>query len=283
MKNFYLHRDGENHGPYPESQLLEMLTSGQIHSEELICEEGAGDWIPASTLTPRAAPPNLLTAAPNLQPAGSIVSGAMAPPPKKGMHGCVKMLLAGLAVVIVISIIGYFFWVKDNKLREHGVAQIEAMNLPEKDQLIYLAIANHYHLRAANSGERSTKRSARNTDENAYWTSLKAYIEKDIAGMPDSPRYDQITGNTYLWIDGDARYKVTFKKDGTYEKNLYWGKKQKDPSETENGKWLADVSGFQWKPRNEAASTQEILTMGREGFVLKIDSKSAVYWKRTSQ
>ncbi|MGB0990939.1 MAG: DUF4339 domain-containing protein [Akkermansiaceae bacterium] len=71
MNKYYLHRDNQNHGPYPEEQLVELIRSGSIGAEELICLEGGSDWIAASSFqqavvaaAPQAAAPSLLTGGP---------------------------------------------------------------------------------------------------------------------------------------------------------------------------------------------------------------------------
>jgi hypothetical protein len=63
MPNYYLHRDGQNHGPYSDDQMKEFVTSGQVTQSELICPEGGSDWVPASTLLVTSGP-RLMTAAP---------------------------------------------------------------------------------------------------------------------------------------------------------------------------------------------------------------------------
>jgi hypothetical protein len=50
MINYYLYRDGQNHGPYSADQMKQLVTSGQVAQGELICPEGGSDWVPASTL-----------------------------------------------------------------------------------------------------------------------------------------------------------------------------------------------------------------------------------------
>lgn len=85
------------------------------------------------------------------------------------MHGCLKALLDGIAALIILMIVGYFFWAQDNKLRDYGIATIEAMPLSANDKLMHLAIANHYHLNAANSGPKVTRRSTDTPDEAGYW------------------------------------------------------------------------------------------------------------------
>ncbi|OYV04617.1 MAG: hypothetical protein CFE26_15905 [Verrucomicrobiales bacterium VVV1] len=56
MPNYYLHRDGQNHGPYSEVQMKQLVASGQVSQGELICPEGGSDWVPASTLVVGSSP-----------------------------------------------------------------------------------------------------------------------------------------------------------------------------------------------------------------------------------
>lgn len=63
MPNYYLHRDGQNHGPYTDEQIKQFVTAGQVAQTELICPEGGSDWVPASTLFSGSSP-RLMTGAP---------------------------------------------------------------------------------------------------------------------------------------------------------------------------------------------------------------------------
>ncbi|MEI6674252.1 MAG: DUF4339 domain-containing protein [Verrucomicrobiota bacterium] len=47
MKNYYVHRDGQNHGPLREEQFKQMLASGEIGANEWVCEEGGTEWLEA--------------------------------------------------------------------------------------------------------------------------------------------------------------------------------------------------------------------------------------------
>ncbi len=63
MPDYYLYRDGQNHGPYSDDQMKQLVTSGQVGQSELICPEGGSDWVAASTLLASAGP-RLVTGAP---------------------------------------------------------------------------------------------------------------------------------------------------------------------------------------------------------------------------
>jgi hypothetical protein len=56
MKNYYLHRDGQNHGPYSAGQMIQMVSSGEVGGEEPVCEEGGSQWVQASSLIQRPVP-----------------------------------------------------------------------------------------------------------------------------------------------------------------------------------------------------------------------------------
>lgn len=55
MANYYLHRDGQNHGPFPADEIQQLISSGQVGAGEMICEEGGSEWTAASTLVGAAA------------------------------------------------------------------------------------------------------------------------------------------------------------------------------------------------------------------------------------
>ena len=47
---YYLHRDGEQYGPYDSGAIQEMYLQGQFLESDLIWSEGMADWQPARTL-----------------------------------------------------------------------------------------------------------------------------------------------------------------------------------------------------------------------------------------
>ena len=50
MKCYYLHRDGQNYGPYSAEQMVQMILAGEVGGEEQVCEEGGTQWVQASSL-----------------------------------------------------------------------------------------------------------------------------------------------------------------------------------------------------------------------------------------
>lgn len=45
MSNWYLLRNGETHGPYPEEQVREWVRAGQIAADEKLNREGDPNWL----------------------------------------------------------------------------------------------------------------------------------------------------------------------------------------------------------------------------------------------
>lgn len=78
--NYYLARDGQTYGPYPQENFPSMLAAGQVVADDLVCPEGGSDWVPLSQvpgLAPTAAPaPAAATPAPVAAAAAPAASGA---------------------------------------------------------------------------------------------------------------------------------------------------------------------------------------------------------------
>jgi hypothetical protein len=55
--NYYLSRDGQSYGPYPEESFPEMLQAGQFMPEDLVCPEGGSEWVALSQVVALAATP----------------------------------------------------------------------------------------------------------------------------------------------------------------------------------------------------------------------------------
>lgn len=52
----WIGRDGERHGPYPESDIRQWLRSGEVSRDDLGWYEGLADWQPLAVLFPEATP-----------------------------------------------------------------------------------------------------------------------------------------------------------------------------------------------------------------------------------
>ena len=71
--NYYLARDGQTYGPYPEESIPTMLQAGQIVPEDLLYAEGGSEWVPLNQIPAFAA----AVPAPVPQPAASPASGGL--------------------------------------------------------------------------------------------------------------------------------------------------------------------------------------------------------------
>jgi hypothetical protein len=288
VPKYYLHRNDQNHGPYEESQIRQMLASLEILGEEMICAEGGSEWQAASSLAPQQAAqlrPSLIV---NQQAvAASPTSGAIQEPiqpQKKGMNGCLQMLLLGLGLLVVMAIIGFFMKSQDDDLRAYGIAQIEALGIDQDKKLISLALAEHVHLRSANSGTRVSKKSLNTVSEEDYWSSLQREMKEELQKLKGSADPKEIAGNRYLYraLEEGAFYVLEFDKIGKYEKSKFWTspKEGETPTETEKGNWEISSSSLVLKPAGGSGASREFLLMSRLGFIVKTSTISAEYWKK---
>jgi uncharacterized RDD family membrane protein YckC len=69
----WIGRDGERHGPYPESDIRQWLRNGQVSRDDLGWYDGLADWQPLAVLFPDAAP---ATTPPSMPPAMSFPATA---------------------------------------------------------------------------------------------------------------------------------------------------------------------------------------------------------------
>ncbi len=44
--HIYIHRDGQQFGPYPVEQVKDYMESGNLRADDLAWHEGAADWVP---------------------------------------------------------------------------------------------------------------------------------------------------------------------------------------------------------------------------------------------
>jgi len=214
--------------------------------------------------------------------AGKSMRGPQQATPRKARKSFLKrvLLFGGGLLPVIAAIIGWF-WYQDHRLQQHGVSQIEAMHLAGNEKLMYLAMADHHHNEAANSGTRITKRSTGTPGKEQYWSVLKSLIDDDLRKMPAAPNYEAVAGKTWLWKEGHAHYLMQLNKDGTYVKTKYWDvdHSYSKPKDTAKGKWSASAGQFHWTPDGESPSTQEIIRMGAGGFVLKSGADAADFWR----
>lgn len=269
MAKYFLHRNSENHGPYDEEQIRQMLSAQQIMGEELICPEGGSEWVAAASLATRQQAP--LTAPPQVML-----------PQKKSKSGCVGLLLLGLGFLVVITIIGFFFKSQDDNLRAHGIEQINKLNLAENEKLISLALAEHCHLKAANSGTRVSKKSLNTVSEADYWKALQNEMTEELRKLKGSGNFKSLAGNKYLYRDLEegAFYILRFEKSGKYTQEKHWSspKDGDTPAETENGSWELASDKLVLKPSGGNQQSLKIILNQQGGFIVRIGASEANYW-----
>jgi hypothetical protein len=79
----YIHRDGQQFGPYPEDQARQFLASGELSAGDLAWHEGAAGWAPLSDVLkpiPAASTPAAASPIPAASPAASPSAAAAAKP-----------------------------------------------------------------------------------------------------------------------------------------------------------------------------------------------------------
>ncbi|MEN6305046.1 MAG: DUF4339 domain-containing protein [Armatimonadia bacterium] len=116
MANWYLLRNGQTHGPYPEETIREWIKSGQIGPEERLNREGDPNWLsvdmipefagPAPTAaTPPGVPPTVPPGTPFATPS---VSPSAMPPIGTGVGSWLseawRLVTANLGSAIVVSL-----------------------------------------------------------------------------------------------------------------------------------------------------------------------------------
>jgi len=101
MSNWYLFRNGQSNGPYPEEQVREWVKTGQIAPEEKLCREGDTNWMSLDMIpefgADRPATGAAPAAAPSVAPAAPAAYGA-SPPKDKVVAGILAILLGYLGI-----------------------------------------------------------------------------------------------------------------------------------------------------------------------------------------
>ena len=287
MACYFLHRNNENHGPYEESQVREFLAQEQVRGEELICLEGGSNWVPAASLL--QAPP---MAAVGGQPVPAL-AGGVSPgtglPEKKGSHGCLKWFFLGLGFLVIVGIVGFFMKSQDDNLRAYGIAEIEKLPITGDKKLISLALAEHCHLTAANSGTRTSKKSFSTVSESEYWAALQNEMSKELRFLKSSGSVEDPGGGQFLYRHQDegSFYLLKFQKNGSYRKEKFWTRPKDgdSPVEEKSGTWELSSGQLVLNPSSGSRQSLRILLLERGGFIVasgESETVGAQYWKRRS-
>lgn len=150
--NYFLARDGQTYGPYPEENFPSMLAAGQVLGNDLICPEGSSQWMPlertpafsslfaaapamaAEPAAPASAPASsglrvsASTTTPHVSapaPTRPVDAGDFSPPKQKGSWtekiagawGMLKLVGFGVVALVVAGsfILGFFAAQRDKK------------------------------------------------------------------------------------------------------------------------------------------------------------------------
>ncbi len=97
MKHWYYAHEGQRKGPVDAATIQNLYWQGQIRPDDLVWEEGMGDWVKASSVLP---PPNLTTE-PQVPP-------SLASPPPMAAQRQESVLAIVSLVSGIISLPGIF-------------------------------------------------------------------------------------------------------------------------------------------------------------------------------
>ena len=121
---YWIHRNGENVGPYEQAQLQEMLAAGQVTPEELAIEEGASNWSTVGELAGASAP---ATAAEPVMAefVSAVPEEEVVPATVASGGGRMKLaLVAGVALLVVAGAAFAFFKFSGDEEKPEGHAKL---------------------------------------------------------------------------------------------------------------------------------------------------------------
>jgi len=108
--NVYLHKDGQQLGPFSESELRAHLSNGSIRDTDLAWIEGTSDWQPLSAILQPIRPP-LLPTQPAYRQSPSVVQVVTSQPlSHKGVSIASWVLLAMCCLASLIPGLGFGVW-----------------------------------------------------------------------------------------------------------------------------------------------------------------------------
>ena len=103
MANWYLLRNGQAHGPYPEAQVREWVKAGQIAPDEKLNREGDANWLSLDMIPEFAAD---RPAAPAMPIYSAPSAGTYAP----GTPGAKDKMVAGILAILLGSLGVHHFY-----------------------------------------------------------------------------------------------------------------------------------------------------------------------------
>jgi TM2 domain-containing membrane protein YozV len=99
MANWYLLRNGQAHGPYPEEQVREWIRAGQVAPDEKLNREGDPNWL-SLDMIPEFAGDRSVVPPTNVYPpvVGAGHPGSLPGTKDKMIAGILAILLGGLGI-----------------------------------------------------------------------------------------------------------------------------------------------------------------------------------------
>ena len=116
MSNIYIHKDGNQLGPFTEQQLKDEITQGHFSASDMAWKEGTPDWVPINSLlggTPPPVPPAaVVPPASPIQQAGNTtyITNTTKPTSPKGLIIASWIMIGGTCLIAMIPGIGFATW-----------------------------------------------------------------------------------------------------------------------------------------------------------------------------
>lgn len=107
--NIYLHKDGQQLGPFSELELREHLSNGSVNETDLAWVEGNSDWQPLSTILQTARPPSM-PVQPAIQPPTVVQVVTSQPLSHRGVSIAGWTLLSLCCIASLIPGLGFAIW-----------------------------------------------------------------------------------------------------------------------------------------------------------------------------
>jgi GYF domain 2 len=149
---WYLARDGKQHGPIADAELTKFMEQGHLLPTDLLWREGFADWQPAMSVFPRRSPAGDQSIPPQLRAHRDANEHGEA-----GRGGVLKRLAAALvisAAVIGAGALGYVYRAQLGELGASLTASSGAMAISERKSLEVPPLAG---LRGGDAGSIDTR------------------------------------------------------------------------------------------------------------------------------
>jgi hypothetical protein len=107
---WYLFRDGQQHGPFTDADVANFARLGQLHANDLIWREGFANWRPALTVFPEPRPDSVHSSTHRTKRGQVDVSRSQAarPLPRRGPTWKV-VLIALITSIVIGAVSGYAY------------------------------------------------------------------------------------------------------------------------------------------------------------------------------